>query len=183
MMQLRKLIRGAAISESRLAHITRLHCLLFLLMLPAATQGQFLYTTNSGTVIITGYAGQGDAANIPNTILGLPVTGIGPWAFYSSSVTNVTIPDSVVSIGDGAFFDCESLINISVGTGVTNIGDWAFAFCSTLSSVCFRGNAPALDGADVFYGNLATVFYLPTTTGWGPRVDGHPAALWNPPVP
>ena len=109
MMQLRKLIRGAPISEFQFAHIGRLLSLIFLLMLPAATQGQFLYTTNSGTVIITGYAREGDSANIPNTILGPPVTGIGPWAFYSSSVTNVTIPDSVVSIGDGAFFDCESL--------------------------------------------------------------------------
>ena len=113
----------------------------------------------------------------------MPVVGIGPWAFYSTSVVNVTIPDSITGIGDGAFFDCESLTNITIGGSVTNIGDWTFAFCSSLEGVCFRGSAPSLGGDDVFYGNLATIYYLPGTTGWGLMFAGHPAVVWNPPVP
>ena len=120
---------------------------------------------------------------IPTKITGLPVTGVGSWAFYSTSITNITIPDSVTSIGDGAFFDCEFLTNVSIGDSVTNVGDWTFAFCSSLTSVCFRGNAPSLGGADVFYGNLATIYYLPEANGWGSTFDGHPAVLWNVPVP
>ena len=50
-------------------------------------------------------------------------------------------------------------------------------------SVCCRGNAPSLGGGNVFYGNLATIYYLSGATGWGPMFDGHPAVLWNPPVP
>ena len=54
---------------------------------------------------------------IPDTINGLPVTSIGNWAFsYCTSLTSVTIPDSVTSIGDWAFSDCTSLTSVLVGT-------------------------------------------------------------------
>ncbi len=160
-------------------------CLLCALMLSAVVQAQdYTYTTNNdGTLTITGYIGSDGAVFIPGTINDLPVTSIGDWAFYSTDVTNVTIPDSVTSIGDGAFFDCESLTNVTIGNSVTDIGDWTFAFCSSLTSLNFRGNTPNLGGADVFYGNSATVYYLPGTTNWGPSFDAHPAVLWNPAVP
>jgi len=47
--------------------------------MPAAVQAQFTYTTNNGTITITGYAGSGGvgAVTIPGTINGLPVTSIG----------------------------------------------------------------------------------------------------------
>jgi hypothetical protein len=160
-------------------------CLPCALMLSAVVQAQdYIYTTNNdGTLTITGYIGSGGAVFIPGTINDLPVTSIGDWTFYSTDVTNVTIPDSVTTIGDGAFFDCESLTNVTIGDSVTDIGNWTFAFCSSLTSVNFRGDAPSLGGADVFYGNLATVYYLLGTTNWGPTFDGHPAVLWNPPLP
>ena len=157
--------------------------LLLLLTLPAVVQAQFNYTTNDGTITIIGYTGSGGDVTIPSTINGYPVTGIGEWAFYATSVTNIMIPDSVTNIADGAFFDCESLTNLTIGDSVTSIGDWTFAFCSSLTSACFRGNAPSLRGVNVFYGCVATVCYLPGTTGWGPAFGGLPAVLWNPPVP
>jgi hypothetical protein len=83
----------------------------------------------------------------------------------------------------GAFFDCESLTNVTIGNSVTNMGDWTFGFCPSLMSVCCRGNAPSLGGGNVFYGNLATIYYLAGATNWGPTLDGHPAVLWNPAVP
>ena len=54
--------------------------LLLLLALPAAVQAQFTYTTNNGSITITGYTGQGGAVTIPDTINGLPVTDIGRYA-------------------------------------------------------------------------------------------------------
>ena len=45
-----------------------------LLALPAAVQAQFTYTTNKGTITITGYTGPGGGVTIPSTITGLPVT-------------------------------------------------------------------------------------------------------------
>ena len=55
--------------------------LLVLLMLPAVVQAQFDYTTQNGTITITGYTGPGGAVAIPATINGLPVTSIGGYAF------------------------------------------------------------------------------------------------------
>jgi len=133
-----------------------------LLLLPAVVQAQFTFTTNNEAVTITGYTGSNGVVMIPGTIADLPVTGIGDWAFYATSVTNVLISDSVTSIGDGAFFNCESLTNVTIGSSVTNIGDWTFGFCSGLVSVSCRGNAPGLGGGNVFYGNLATSHQLGT---------------------
>ena len=48
--------------------------MLMLLALPAPVQAQFNYTTNNGTITITGYTGSGGAVTIPSTINGLPVT-------------------------------------------------------------------------------------------------------------
>jgi len=157
--------------------------LLATLLAAPAAHAQFNLTTNNGAITITGYTGSGGAVIIPDQISGLPVTGIGDWAFYSTGVINVTISDTVTNIGDGAFFDCESLTNIAIGANVASIGDWAFAFCSSLTNVNFRGNPPVLGGTNVFYGDSATVNYLPGSAGWGPTFGGLGAVLWNPPVP
>jgi len=71
-------------------------------LLPAVVQAQFTFTTNNGTISITGYTGTSDDVCIPSTTNGLPVTSIASCQF-ASGVTNVTIPDSVTNIGFGAF--------------------------------------------------------------------------------
>jgi hypothetical protein len=93
-----------------------------------------------------------------------------------------TIPNSVTSIGGGAFSDCTSLTGVTIPNSVTSIGDWAFADCPNLTGVNFQGNAPSL-GSDVFdYDNNVTVYYLPGTTGWDTILDV-PTALWPLPYP
>src|SRR5665213_3302928 len=100
-----------------------------------------------------------------------------------------TIPDSVTSIGDTAFWECSSLTNVTIGNGVTHIGDAAFEDCESLISVYFKGNAPTADEA-ISYGSLfdsddATAYYLPGTTGWDyfSANTGIPAVLWFLPNP
>ena len=52
-----------------------------------------------------------------------------------SSLTSVTIPDSVSAIGGSAFSGCSSLTSVTIGDSVTTIGDYAFYGCSSLTSV------------------------------------------------
>ncbi|MCX6927871.1 MAG: leucine-rich repeat domain-containing protein [Verrucomicrobia bacterium] len=110
--------------------------LLALLTLPAVVDAQFNYTTNDGTISITGYTGSGGAVSIPSTINDLAVTSIGSNAFlYLSGLSSVRIPNSVTNIGDLAFASCTSLTNITIGNNVTSIGNLAFAGCTSLKNV------------------------------------------------
>ena len=55
------------------------------------------------------------------------LTHIGRSAFrYCSSLTSVTIPNSVTSIGDRAFDGCSSLKSVAIPQSVTHIGTNAF---------------------------------------------------------
>ncbi len=119
------------------------------------------------------------------TDLAIPdsVTSIGYEAFGDcTSLTNVTIGNGVSSIGTAAFYYCTNLTSITIGNRVTGIGAHAFNGCSSLKGVYFKGNAPGV-GLDVFAGDdVATVYYLPGTTGWTNPYAGLPAVLWNPSI-
>ena len=93
----------------------------------AVAPDPFFCTTNDGTITITGYWGPDGVVIIPSSITGLPVTRIGPNAFwFYSGLTSVSIPDSVTSVGDQAFYGCANLTSVTIGIGVTNLGAYAF---------------------------------------------------------
>ncbi|MCD8304576.1 MAG: leucine-rich repeat domain-containing protein [Prevotellaceae bacterium] len=52
-----------------------------------------------------------------------------------NSLKEVTIGNSVTSIGSSAFDSCESLETVVIGSSVTSIDEYAFWFCTNLSSV------------------------------------------------
>jgi BspA type Leucine rich repeat region (6 copies) len=109
--------------------------LMLLLALPVTARAQFNFTTNSGALTITGYTGPGGAVTIPATTNGYPITSIGAQAFSGTGLTSVTIPDSVTSIGQEAFYGCTNLTNAMIPNSVTSIGQAAFDECTSLTSV------------------------------------------------
>ena len=181
--------------------------LLLLLRLPAAGQADLIYAINpDGSVTITGYIGPGGALVIPSSIpvqgVNQPVTIIGPAAFASvTSLTSVTIPNTVTDIETNAFGYCTGLTNVTIGDSVTNIedeafmwtslvnvtnpssvaviGDGAFQATPTLTGVYFEGNAPAVVSGAFWNDVNATIYYLAGTKGWGPTVDAIPTKVWT----
>ncbi len=83
------------------------------------------------TTLIQCPGGKSGAYTIPDT-----VTSIGNGAFsYCSGLTSITIPDGVISIGARAFYGCSRLTSITIPDGVISIGARAFYGCSRLTSI------------------------------------------------
>ncbi len=110
----------------------------------AATTGSnnnFEYSIENDEVTITDYFGSSTTVTIPSKINGYPVTTIGVEAFRWHSLTSVTIPNSVTTIGNWAFEGCDSLTSITIPNSVTSIGDSAFLHCSSLTSITLPDSA------------------------------------------
>lgn len=134
-----------------------LSLILFAAGAAAETEGDFTYTVSDGCATITNYDGF-STVTIPETLGGYPVTAIGSFAFSHDYITSVTMPDSVVSIGDYAFYNRTSLSSVTFGSGVVSIGSSAFNKCSALTEIVIPDSVTTL-GTDAFYGctKLASV--------------------------
>jgi hypothetical protein len=70
---------------------------------------------------------------------------------------NTIIPNSVTSIGSGAFSGCSSLTSITIPNSVTSIGDSAFDGCSTLTLVTINSDI-IVNAAYAYYNNISDMF-------------------------
>ena len=79
------------------------------------------------------------------------VVSIGDYAFYNcNSLTSITLPESVTSIGGWAFYNCSRLTSITLPEGVTSIGSHAFSDCSRLTSITLPEGVTSI-GSHAFY--------------------------------
>ena len=145
-----------------------------------------------GNATITEFLGPVDPANdgpynitIPDKLGGYPVTGLGEYSFsaqdydsplyeiHHNKIHSVTIPQSVTSIGQHAFYacfsldsliiedaatsiganafnGCSALTTLSLGEKITTIGDYAFEDCSNLKNVTIPQSVTSI-GQQAFY--------------------------------
>ena len=125
----------------------------------ANTSGDFKYKVLSdNTAEITNYTGSSKNVKIPSKLGRYTVTGIGGHgddylgAFENcTSLTSITISNSVTNIGKNAFYYCKNLTSIAIPNSVKSIGDYAFAECINLKNVTI-GNSVTKIGSEAFYG-------------------------------
>ena len=67
------------------------------------------------------------------------------WHGMRDRVKTVIIENGVTSIGDRAFYTCESLTSIEISESVTSIGDWAFYTCESLTGIEIPSNVTSIE--------------------------------------
>jgi len=107
-------------------------------------ESDFQVAKSGNSIGIIKYVGKNTVVKIPATIQGRPVTGILDRAFQDmTSLTGITIPNTVTSIQSQAFIGCTSLTSITIPNSVKTIGANAFKNCTSLTSVTFEGTIAA----------------------------------------
>ena len=86
-----------------------------------------IYDCNDGTTTL----------NIPSTIDGLPVTGISRYAFQCSSITSITLPESIKTIGYYAFSMSNNLTSLTLPSSIEVVEMHAFENCNNLETIKF----------------------------------------------
>ena len=90
----------------------------------------------------------GSRSRVKSVVIADGVTSIGEYAFfYCESLTSVTIPDSVTSIGKYAFFCCTSLTSVTIPDSVTSIGEYAFYYCKSLTSMTIPDSVTSISSS------------------------------------
>ncbi|NCD21737.1 MAG: leucine-rich repeat domain-containing protein [Spartobacteria bacterium] len=94
-----------------------------LVLVPPRMSGSF--TVSDGLAAIGNEAFAG-CALLTNVVLPDGLANIGAWAFDSSGLKSIYLPDSVTEIGEGAFSGCAALGAVEGGGGLVEIGRRAF---------------------------------------------------------
>lgn len=119
----------------------------------AVNSSDWLYTVSGRTVIINGYSGSGGSVSVPDTLSSLPVTEISDNAFMNcKTITSITLPDSIKSIGTKAFANCSELNSVYLSGSVSSIGKLAFYNCEKLSYI-------SVESANQYFSSLNGVLF------------------------
>ena len=135
--------------------------------------GNIVYDSREGCNAIIRTSDNELIQGCKKTIIPNSVTSIGNGAFYNcSGLTSVTIPNSVTSIDDSAFLGCSKLTTVKIGNGIQYIYP-AFYNCPELTDVyCYAENVPNTD-IDAFNDSYIEYATLHVPVG---SVDAYKAA-------
>ena len=144
---------------------------------PATTTTELRYTTSDGNSIslstsllnasVASHKKSGNewVVSFNGTLTALGVSGSNTGAFESrSTLTSITIPDSVTAMYRYTFYDCTSLQSIELSDNLQLIGEMSFYNCSSLTEVTIPASVKTIEGA-AFYdcSSLTTVTCYATT--------------------
>lgn len=110
---------------------------LLVMLIPAAeadAESASAFSIKSGELVK--YKGSDRTVTVPDT-----VTSIGKGAFEdNTTVEKIILPDSVKQIRAYAFWGCDNLKTVTLGKGLSTIGDFAFTNCTGLETMTIPSN-------------------------------------------
>jgi len=74
-----------------------------------------------------------------------------PWYAFREEIRDVSLPNGISTIGDGALEGCSNLESITIPDGITSIGSMAFAACSNLASIIIPDSVTEIKGGVFFF--------------------------------
>ena len=123
--------------------------------------------TSIGARAFHGCGNKVDAALTVTFASGSSLTTIGDNAFGETNLSSISIPASVTSIGQGAFYICKNLTTIDIPASVTSIGESAFSDCTNLTTITLHSN-PFI-GDNAFPDNATVTMNLTANSAGGAK--------------
>ena len=125
---------------------------------PGASQGLVYTQLEDGTYSVnTSGFYRDQALVIPEVYCGVTVTEIADGAFFhQTSITSVTLPNTIRRIGQSAFLWCTSMETINLPNSITEIGAEAFSACSALKQIVIPDSITRLERQVFHYCHSAT---------------------------
>ena len=118
----------------------------------------FGYCSNLKSIFVAGNNEIYDSRNNCNAIIETSTNKL------IAGCQNTVIPNSVTSIGSGAFYFCSGLTSVTIPESVTSIGSSAFYCCSSLTSVTVNWDTPLTIASNVFSNRANATLYVPFPT-------------------
>ncbi len=93
---------------------------------------------------MTSVDGFGGAMQLSEIVWGNNVQTISKEAFVGTAITSLELPDSVITIGEKAFYNCKNLTSVVLSDSVVTIGAYAFRGCINLENFVFGKNVETI---------------------------------------
>lgn len=117
------------------------------------TEDCYEYAVINGNAVITLCTSSETIIDVPEKLGGYPVTEIYPIAFSSSMATVINLPETITDIHEMAFYNCQYIKDLTLPQSVKSVGNNAFDNCISLETINL-GGAETI-GQSVFYGCTA----------------------------
>ena len=132
-----------------------------------AAESDYTYTIADDKATITKYTGSDEEVVVPDTLGGYPVVAIAEKAFRDNlAIKKIKFADSIESVGNLAFYKCQSLVEVNLGNGVKTLNGAVFSNCQTIDTVII-GKSLTNVGTGAFNGTTVNkVLYKGSEAEW-----------------
>lgn len=126
--------------KKTLSVITLLFCAIAISAQEIATIDSIKYYLDNGqaTIMSTTATSSGDL-KIPESVtynnVSYTVSSISTKAFSGTTISSVTLPNSITSMGDGCFYCCRTLTSVTLPDGITSLPNECFSGCIKLTNI------------------------------------------------